>query len=134
PGRFRLRRAGDSQTSDPAFRTPQSTSSQIRLTSAVTPSGRAVGWVLYDRECRLCVGAVHRFERILQRHRFEVVALQTDWARQRLGLPAGSRPVEMALLTSDGRVRGGADALLEKIGRAHVRTPVTIRSRMPSSA
>src|SRR5260221_653805 len=71
------------------------------------------GWVLYDGECRLCAGTVARFGPVLRRRHFELAPLQTPWVRERLGLKAGEMPDEMKLLAEDGRIYGGAEALLQ---------------------
>jgi predicted DCC family thiol-disulfide oxidoreductase YuxK len=71
------------------------------------------GWVLYDGECRLCTGTVALFGPMLRRRHFDLAPLQTPWVRERLGLKAGEMPDEMKLLTEDGKLHGGAGALLE---------------------
>src|SRR5258706_5252804 len=71
------------------------------------------GWVLYDGEWRLCTGTVARFGPVLRRLHFELAPLQTPWVRERLGLKAGEMPDEMKLLAEDGRIYGGAEALLQ---------------------
>ncbi|MEI9865559.1 MAG: DUF393 domain-containing protein [Limisphaerales bacterium] len=71
------------------------------------------GWVFYDGQCSLCTGAVLRFGPMLRRHHFELAPLQTNWVRQRIGLNPDEPPTEMKLLAADGRIYGGADALLE---------------------
>ncbi|HUA68117.1 MAG TPA: DCC1-like thiol-disulfide oxidoreductase family protein, partial [Candidatus Saccharimonadales bacterium] len=71
------------------------------------------GWVLYDGECSLCTGAVVRFASMLQRHRFGLAPLQAPWALQQLGLKPSEQFTEMKMLADDGKVYGGADALLQ---------------------
>jgi alginate O-acetyltransferase complex protein AlgI len=71
------------------------------------------GWVLYDGGCSLCTGLVARFGAMLRRHRFDLAPLQTTWVHQRLGLTVNEPLAEMKLLTADGRVFGGADALVQ---------------------
>ncbi len=53
----------------------------------------------------------------LVRRNFHPVPLQAKWARTRLGLAEGAPLLEMKLLTRDGRIHGGADALVQ-IARA----------------
>lgn len=71
------------------------------------------GWVLFDGDCPWCVGWARRAGGALARRGFALAPLQTPWVRARLGLAEGVRPEEMAVLTAQGRVLGGADALLE---------------------
>ena len=73
----------------------------------------AQGWVCYDGECSLCTRAVTRFGPMLRRHHFELAPLQTLWVQQRIGLNPCEPLTQMKLLTADGRIYGGADALLQ---------------------
>jgi predicted DCC family thiol-disulfide oxidoreductase YuxK len=74
------------------------------------------GWVLYDAECRRCLGMARRFHHLLAGRRLELLPLQTPWVKARLGLPDEQLLSEMRLLQPDGKNFGGADAVLE-IGR-----------------
>src|SRR4051812_34762233 len=71
------------------------------------------GWVLYDGECRLCTRWVHRFELPLKRRGFGLRPLQSAWARERLGLDSAELLREMRLVFPDGKIKGGADAIVE---------------------
>jgi predicted DCC family thiol-disulfide oxidoreductase YuxK len=73
----------------------------------------AQGWVFYDGECALCTGAVTRFGPLLRRHHFDLAPLHAAWVRQRLGLTPDKPLTEMKLLAADGRIYGGADALVQ---------------------
>lgn len=81
---------------------------------------RARGIVCYDGECPLCLGLINRWGRSLRRAGFRLAALQAPWVQRRLGL--SGVPDEMKLIAADGRVLGGADAVLaiaEGLGLAH---------------
>jgi hypothetical protein len=54
-----------------------------------------------------------RFRPALAGRHFELAPLQTPWVRTRLGLPDSDLLAEMRLLLPDGKLLGGADALLE---------------------
>ena len=70
------------------------------------------GWVLYDAQCRFCVGLARRAERPLARRKFRLAPLQTDGARA--GLGNGEELLrEMRVVTAQGRVFGGAAAVVE---------------------
>lgn len=71
------------------------------------------GWICYDAECQLCRNAARRFERLLNRHQFQLVPLQTGWLQDQLGLKPGERLNEMKLIENDGKIYGGADALVQ---------------------
>ena len=77
----------------------------------------ARGWVFYDGDCSLCAGAAARFALLLHRHHFNLAPLQAAWVRKRIGLEPDEPLAEMKLLAADGRIYGGADALLQ-IARA----------------
>jgi predicted DCC family thiol-disulfide oxidoreductase YuxK len=71
------------------------------------------GWVCFDAHWTLCVALARRFEPLLRRHRFELVPLQTPWVKRRLDEDASELLSEMRLLTVQGLIHGGADALVE---------------------
>jgi predicted DCC family thiol-disulfide oxidoreductase YuxK len=70
------------------------------------------GWVFFDAECSLCTNLAHRFGPFLHRHRFTLVPLQTPWVEERLAKTDGKLLSEMRLLTTQGDLYGGADALI----------------------
>jgi predicted DCC family thiol-disulfide oxidoreductase YuxK len=71
-----------------------------------------VGWVLYDAECGFCVALARRWERPLARRKFRLAPLQTEGSRA--GLEGGEELLrEMRLVTAQGRVFGGAGAIVE---------------------
>jgi predicted DCC family thiol-disulfide oxidoreductase YuxK len=88
-------------------------------------------WVLYDGNCRLCLGAAHHFEPWLKRYHFCLVPLQTPWVRQRLGLRADDELREMALLTEEGRVFGGGEAILQIVRRVWWAWPFFLLAHLP---
>ena len=68
------------------------------------------GWLFYDGECPLCVGAVRRIGPALRKRHFGLATYQAPWVRARLGLQPGELPEEMKLLAADEQIYGGADA------------------------
>jgi predicted DCC family thiol-disulfide oxidoreductase YuxK len=93
----------------------------------------AQGWVLYDGECPLCTRAVVRFAPILRRHHFDLAPLQMPWTQKRLGLKPGDPLVEMKLLTEDGQIYGGADALAQIARRIWWAWPLYGLAQIPSA-
>jgi predicted DCC family thiol-disulfide oxidoreductase YuxK len=71
---------------------------------------RTRGIVCYDGQCRLCLGLINRWGRALRRAGFRLARLQDPWVQRRLGL--GGIPDEMKLITGDGQVLGGAEAVI----------------------
>ena len=96
-----------------------------------TAADSIIGWVLYDGECPLCTGAAAWFARLLQRHRFRLAPLQTDWVRLRLDLAPDAPLPEMRLLAADGRVYGGAEALVQIARRIWWASPVFALAHLP---
>ena len=68
--------------------------------------------LLFDGECPFCRSIVERWRGTLERFGFESVPLQTEWVRTRLDLPEKELLSEIRVLTPDGRVIGGAAALV----------------------
>jgi predicted DCC family thiol-disulfide oxidoreductase YuxK len=82
------------------------------VNTEITEKKAGNGWVLYDRECRICTGVVRRWGEALRRRGFECVPLQTAWVRERLNLSETELMLEMRVLDHTGKVAGGAAALL----------------------
>ena len=72
----------------------------------------ARGWVLYDAQCRFCTSLVMRTRATVETGGFRFAPLQSLWVRERLALPEDLLLAEMRVLTTSGRVLGGADALV----------------------
>lgn len=77
-----------------------------------TVNRNAGDWVCYDAECPLCIRWTNRFRSLLERHGFALLPLQSPAVRATLGIPRDELLAEMRVITSDGRIFGGADALL----------------------
>jgi predicted DCC family thiol-disulfide oxidoreductase YuxK len=75
------------------------------------------GYVFFDAKCPVCRKWVGRLHGQLVRRAFHPVPLQAAWVKQKLGLGDGEPLREMKLLMRDGKIFGGADALVE-IARA----------------
>ena len=87
---------------------------EISLNTEMNEMGRPghQGWVLYDGDCPMCVGLARRFEETLKRRGFALAALQTPWVQNQLQSSPGELLTEMRVFTAQGRVLGGADALV----------------------
>jgi predicted DCC family thiol-disulfide oxidoreductase YuxK len=70
-----------------------------------------VGYVFYDGGCGLCTAGARRWEAWLRKKGFELVDMQSEAGRERLGLKQGEVPGEMKLRMGDGRMVGGVDAV-----------------------
>ena len=65
----------------------------------------------YDAECGLCVSSANRFRALLAKHGFALLPLQSPAVRKTLQLPEAELLAEMRVITRQGLVLGGADAL-----------------------
>ena len=84
----------------------------LRLFSVVEQADKARGWILYDGACSMCTGLAGRFESMLKRKGFVFVPFQEQWVQERLGLGPNKSLAEMKVLTADGHLLGGADAIV----------------------
>jgi predicted DCC family thiol-disulfide oxidoreductase YuxK len=89
------------------------------------------GSIYYDADCDVCTAAVRRFERLLSRHQFDLVALQTPDAGERLGVQDDRLLDEIRLRLSNGNVYGGAAAIMEIARRIWWAWPMWAFSRLP---
>ncbi|HYG23274.1 MAG TPA: DUF393 domain-containing protein [Verrucomicrobiae bacterium] len=69
-------------------------------------------WLFYDGDCGLCVRWARRIEPALTRRGYVVLPLQSAEVRQRLNLAEPELLREMRVITRDGRIHGGADAII----------------------
>ena len=83
----------------------------------------SAGRVLYDGKCPLCLGLIGRFGSFVTGLGFKLGTLQE----------AGFDLYEMRVVENDGRVFGGADALLHIAGRVWWGWPVTQLARLPGA-
>ncbi len=90
-----------------------------------------VGSIYYDADCSFCTASVRRVERLLARHRFDVIPLQTPGASQRLGVPDDRLLDEIKLRLPSGKVYGGAAAIVEVARRIWWTWPLWAFSRLP---
>jgi predicted DCC family thiol-disulfide oxidoreductase YuxK len=73
------------------------------------------GWVFYDAHCPFCTRWACRADELLARRGWHLAPLQAEWVRLRLGLKDAEPLLEMKLLTADGRIFGGADAIIHVV-------------------
>ena len=99
----------------------------------MTDNDRALAGVFYDADCRLCVRAARRFERVLARRRFELAPLQTPGAAAVFGVRDDQLLDQMRLRLQDGTVFGGAAAVVEIARRIWWAWPLWALSRLPGA-
>jgi predicted DCC family thiol-disulfide oxidoreductase YuxK len=78
-----------------------------------TKGRRAVrGWILFDRDCGICTSLARRFRRTFEERGFGLAALQDPRVAALLALPPELLLREMRVVTNDGLIYGGADAIV----------------------
>ncbi|HEY6937628.1 MAG TPA: DCC1-like thiol-disulfide oxidoreductase family protein [Terriglobales bacterium] len=105
----------------------------ISLISEITDrkGRRAAGWVFYDGECEFCRSMARRFRSTLQKRGFGLAPLQDPRVATLLGLPPNLLPREMRVLTAEGQVLGGAQAVTFLAGKIWWAWPVHAAARLP---
>jgi predicted DCC family thiol-disulfide oxidoreductase YuxK len=88
-------------------------------------------WIFYDGDCPLCRGGAEYAETFLRQHGFLLLPLQTPGVTDRLGLPHEELMRELKLLTADGRILGGAEAMLEIARKVWWTWPLRILAGLP---
>ncbi len=91
------------------------------------------GWVFYDGRCSMCAGTIGRLRRTLIRRGFLLAPLQRGWVQERLGLGSEELLDEMRVLTADGRMLGGAEAIVYLAGRIWWGRPLVGLSKIPGA-
>lgn len=89
------------------------------------------GWVLYDAACQFCTRWAQWSARILGRRGFSIAPLQLPWVRERLRLPEAELLAEMRVLTVEGKVFGGADALVFLARQIWWAWPLWLAAQLP---
>ncbi len=102
------------------------------MNTEITDAKEVIGWVVYDADCRFCTALAGRFRALLAAHRIELLPLQTPWVRQKLALANEELLAEMRLLKPDGKVYGGADAVLEISRHIWWARPLSLARRAPA--
>ncbi len=106
----------------------------ISLISEMTDrKGRraARGWVFFDGECGFCRSLACHFRSTLEKRGFGLAPLQDPRVAALLGLPPSLLLQEMRVLTGDGRVLGGAQAVTFLAGKIWWAWPVHAAARLP---
>lgn len=89
------------------------------------------GWVAYDAQCHFCRGTIERFGGLLQRHGWECLPLQTRWMGEKLGLSADSPLTEVKMLTTEGKIFGGAEVIFQITKTIWWAWPLYLMRRLP---
>jgi predicted DCC family thiol-disulfide oxidoreductase YuxK len=92
---------------------------------------RKQNWICYDAECALCVRWANRLRVLCEKHGFILLPLQSPAVRNVLNVSEEQLLAEMRVITTNGHVFGGADAL---IYLSHVICkPLLLLTRIPGT-
>ena len=92
------------------------------------------GLVFFDRECRVCTSLARRFRHVLARRGFGLAALQDPRAAALLNLPPAELLREMRVATADGKVLGGAAAIVYLARQIWWAWPLYAAARLPGAS
>jgi predicted DCC family thiol-disulfide oxidoreductase YuxK len=87
----------------------------ISLSAEITDTkGRHAerGWICFDRDCTLCTSLARRFRRTFEKRGFGLAALQDPRVAALLSLPPDQLLREMRVVTTEGQIHGGAEAIV----------------------
>jgi predicted DCC family thiol-disulfide oxidoreductase YuxK len=87
----------------------------------------------YDGDCRVCIALAKRFEGVLARRDIALRPLQTEGTAALFGVTQDRLLAEMRLRLGEGRIFGGADAVMEIARRIWWAWPVWALSRVPGA-
>ena len=91
------------------------------------------GWLLYDGACPSCCRFAALLEKCLTRRGFDLAPLQTPWVSECLDLAEADLLTAVRLVTIDGQVYSGADAILFLARRIWWACPLLLLGTLPRS-
>jgi predicted DCC family thiol-disulfide oxidoreductase YuxK len=106
----------------------------ISLSSEMTDTkGRHAprGWVFFDRDCSVCTTLARRFRRPLEARGFGLAALQDPRVQALLALPPEDLLREMRVATADGKIYGGAEAVVYLARKIWWAWPLYATAKLP---
>ena len=106
----------------------------ISLSSEITDAkGRRArrGWVFFDRDCSVCTSLANGFRHTLEGRGFGLAALQDPRAQALLDVPPAALLREMRLATTEGKIYGGAEAIVYLSRQIWWARPIYIAAKIP---
>ena len=91
----------------------------------------ARGWVLYDADCGFCTRWAWRLMFFVAPRGFHLAPLQAPWVRPALKLSSEELLEELRVLTADGAIYGGVDALIYLAEQVPWARPLAFAARLP---
>jgi predicted DCC family thiol-disulfide oxidoreductase YuxK len=93
----------------------------------------ARGWVCFDRDCDVCISLARRFRRTLELRGFGLAALQDPRVQALLDLPPAESLREMRVATVEGKIYGGAAAIVYLSRQIWWAWPLFIAAKLPGA-
>lgn len=90
-------------------------------------------WLFYDGRCRHCRRIVRRLTGPLARRGIYAAPFQRGWVQERLDLPVQACPDRIHLLTGEGEVLAGRDAVVFLAARFAWAMPLALVARVPGA-
>ena len=106
----------------------------ISLSSEMTDTKgcrAARGWAFFDRDCRICTSLARRFRRTFEKRGFGLAALQDPRVAALLALPPDQLLREMRVVTCEGEIFGGAEAIVYLAEQVWWAWPVFLAAKIP---
>lgn len=106
----------------------------VSLSSEITDtkgSRASRGWVFFDRDCTVCTGLARRFRQPLESRGLGLAALQDPRAQALLDLPPAELLREMRVATAEGKIYGGAAAIVYLARQIRWAWPLYAASHLP---
>jgi predicted DCC family thiol-disulfide oxidoreductase YuxK len=91
------------------------------------------GFIFFDRDCSVCTSLARRFRDTLAKRGFGLAALQDPRAAALLNLPSAELLREMRVATVEGKVFGGAAAVMYLARRIWWAWPLYAVARLPGA-
>src|SRR5260370_32310249 len=89
------------------------------------------GWICFDRDCTICTSLARRFRRTFEKRGFGLAALQDPRVAALLALPPDQLLREMRVVTSEGQIHGGAEAIVFLAGKVWWTWPLFVTAQLP---
>lgn len=89
------------------------------------------GWVFFDRDCSVCTSLARRFRRPLESRGYGLAALQDPRVQALLALPPEDLLKEMRVATSEGKIYGGAEAIVYLARQIWWASPLYAIAKLP---
>jgi predicted DCC family thiol-disulfide oxidoreductase YuxK len=91
------------------------------------------GWVFFDRDCSFCTSLARRFRGTIEKRGFGLAALQDPRVQSLLNLAPEDLLQEMRVATADGKIYGGAEAIVYLARQIWWAWPLFAAAKLPGA-